>query len=319
MDEQVGERAAADGVRAIVDEGVGALLAACDLLRQPAGRQALEADSAVAIDELVEGLERLASIFVAPASPSTTHPRVRIQLLGEMRLWIDGRPVDGWRSRNGRAILARLAIARPHGVPFDELLADVWPDAPFDGARNRVHVAVHKLRRVLGRDGDRLVTFQNDRYVLAGPDLVDVDLDEVLRCLDRGRELVGAGDVEAAMAMLDAALAQPMGELCEGEHGAEWIDRHRRHVTWRLCDELHRLGDAARRHGELERADAAAQRALQLDPADEVAHRQLIQVHLAAGRTDLAREQFRRCARVMQSELGLAPLAETSALLDEAS
>ncbi|MEO1060010.1 MAG: BTAD domain-containing putative transcriptional regulator [Actinomycetota bacterium] len=312
------EAPSAEGMRAIVDEGVGALRATCELLRHPAGRQLFDAEANTRIDELVDGLERLASIFVTPAPRPRRGPRVRIQLLGEMRVWVDDRPLDGWRSRNGKAILARLAVARPQGVPFAELLADVWPDAPYDGARNRVHVAIHKLRRVIGGDCDELVTHVGDRYLLAGPELVDVDLDRALAAFVQGRRLAEEGNVAAAMVALGAALAVPMGELCAGEEGSDWIDRHRRHVTWRLCDELHRLGDIALAHGELAHAGAAATRALELDGADEVAHRLMIQVHLAAGRADLAREQFRRCSQTMQAELGLAPLAETGALLDEA-
>ena len=308
----------AEGMRAIVDEGVGALRQTCALLRHPAGRQLFEGEADARIDELVDGLERLASIFVTPEPRPRRGPRVRIQLLGEMRVWVDGRPLDGWRSRNGKAILARLAVARPHGVPFDELLADVWPDAPFEGARNRVHVAIHKLRRVMGGDCDGLVAHVGDRYVLAGPELVDVDLDRVLGAFRRGRHHADEGDIAAALAALAVGLAVPTGELCSGEQGSEWIERHRRHVTWQLCDELHRLGDIALAHGERDHAEAAATRALELDPADEVAHRLMIQVHLAAGRADLAREQFRRCAQTMQAELGIAPLAETGALLDEA-
>ncbi len=318
MSDQWAEPPSAEGMRAVVDEGVGALRQTCALLRHPAGRQLFEAEVGTRIDELVDGLERLASIFASPPPRPARGPRVRIQLLGTMRIWVDGRPLDGWRSKNGKAILARLAVARPHGVPFEELLADVWPDAPFDGARNRVHVAIHKLRRLVGADGVNLVAHVGERYVLAGPELVDIDLDRVLAAFEQGRHLAEEGNVAGAMAALHTGLSVPMGELCEGEHGSDWIERHRRHVTWKLCDGLHRLGEVALRHGELDHAEAAAVRALELDPADEVAHRLMIQVHLAAGRTDLAREQFRRCEQIMQVELGVAPLAETEALLDEA-
>src|SRR6185312_11001947 len=53
---------------------------------------------------------------------------------------------------------------------------------------------------------------------------------------------------------------------------------------------------------------------LALDPLHEPAHRRLIERYAAAGRRADALQQYRRCVRVLDRELGVRPLAETTEL-----
>src|SRR5258707_667895 len=58
----------------------------------------------------------------------------------------------------------------------------------------------------------------------------------------------------------------------------------------------------------------AAARRLALDPLHEPAHRQLIRAYAAGGDRSAALEQYRECVRVLDRELGVRPLDETTAL-----
>ena len=77
---------------------------------------------------------------------------------------------------------------------------------------------------------------------------------------------------------------------------------------------LDRLADALAAAGEHAQAIATARRRLALDPLHEPAHRRLIAVYAAAGDRAAALEQYRDCVRVLDRELGVRPLDETTAL-----
>ncbi len=60
-----------------------------------------------------------------------------------------------------------------------------------------------------------------------------------------------------------------------------------------------------------------AQMWLALDPLHEAAHRQLMQLYAWADQRAMALRQYRECVRVLQQELGVPPLDETSSLYQQ--
>ena len=61
----------------------------------------------------------------------------------------------------------------------------------------------------------------------------------------------------------------------------------------------------------------AAQRWLEFDGLDEPAHVVLMSALAAAGEPSAALQQYRECVRILDAELGVAPLAGTTALAEE--
>ena len=62
------------------------------------------------------------------------------------------------------------------------------------------------------------------------------------------------------------------------------------------------------------RPSRRAEQRLALDPLHEPAHRRLISCYAASGRRGDALRQYRECVRVLDRELGVRPLAETTEL-----
>lgn len=95
------------------------------------------------------------------ATPSLPVPRdatatpVRVEVLGPLRLVVDGVPVDVPGHRR-RAVLALLALASRHAVGVDAIIDAVWPDDPPETGRQAVHSHVSRLRRHLGPAAYRL-------------------------------------------------------------------------------------------------------------------------------------------------------------------
>jgi hypothetical protein len=75
--------------------------------------------------------------------------RVEARLLGQFELLIKDQPVQHWRGNRGRMLLAFLLLHRARPLTRDELGGAFWPDAAPDVVRNRVHVAIHGLRKDL--------------------------------------------------------------------------------------------------------------------------------------------------------------------------
>ena len=129
---------------------------------------------------------------------------VRIDLLGPLRLHVDGEPSEVPGTRR-RAVLALLALSEGRSVTVDELLSAVWPSEVPDSGRRALHSHVSRVRGHLGRAADRLVR-EGDSYRLV---LLPGELDVVeVRQLAGRSEQVAAGE---AVGLLRDALGQWRG------------------------------------------------------------------------------------------------------------
>ncbi|KQR16482.1 BTAD domain-containing putative transcriptional regulator [Cellulomonas sp. Leaf334] len=101
---------------------------------------------------------------------------LRVELLGPLRLLVDGVPVDVPGGRR-RAVLAVLALAQGREVSRTALVDELWPDDPPRDATQAVQSHVSRLRRHLGPYADRL-RHGDGGYVLdlgdGGLDVADV-------------------------------------------------------------------------------------------------------------------------------------------------
>jgi hypothetical protein len=79
-------------------------------------------------------------------------------------------------------------------------------------------------------------------------------------------------------------------------------------------DVLQRLVLAISREGNLKAAIDYTRRWLAVDPLHEPAHRQLMQLYTQTGERTLALRQYRECVRILEQELGVPPLDETTNL-----
>ena len=81
-----------------------------------------------------------------------------------------------------------------------------------------------------------------------------------------------------------------------------------------LVHALERLVQGHKDQVELQEAIEYARRWIAVDPLDESAHRQLMDLYFRAGQRSAALRQYRECVRILDQELGVAPLEETTEL-----
>src|SRR5919112_5920143 len=80
---------------------------------------------------------------------------LRVEVLGPLRLIVDGVPVDVPGPKR-RAVLALLALAEGRIVPVDHLLDALWPSEVPESGRQALHTHVSRLRGALGSAAARL-------------------------------------------------------------------------------------------------------------------------------------------------------------------
>lgn len=239
--------------------------------------------------------------MVRPADPSV----LEIRVLGPLEVMVDGVPLDV-DTRKAVAIVALLAVERR---PFarEELAALLWPEADDESARGAFRRTLSVLRAALG---DRWLRV--DRATVALPmDGVHLDLAEV----EAARS---SGDAD----VLRAAARRARGPFLAGftlrDSPAfdDWRASRASGAERVVGDVLDRLAVAASALGDGAATIEAARMRVSLDPLDEDAHRRLMRHLVEHGERAAAIRQYRTLVGILERELGVAPLAETTSLYE---
>ncbi len=228
---------------------------------------------------------------------------IEVKLLGPPRVEADGTAVT-FDTRKAVAVLAFLAVSdRPR--PRD-LLADLlWPDHDVQHARGALRRTLSTLRSAVG--AEHLEANRDHVRLVKGVGLqVDVD------CF---RDLVGSGDLEAAVAIFGGDFLEGFAVRDSAAFEA-WADAEAHALRLELTGALGRLADVRDRAGDPAGAMRTVRRWLELDPLAEPAHRALIRLYAAAGDRASALGQYRECVRTLSRELGVPPLRETTELYE---
>ena len=241
-------------------------------------------------------------ITLHPAGPVPIQGAMatRVLLFGPPQILRDGAvvPVD---TRKALAILAYLAVSGPVASRA-EITALLWPD--YDRSRG-----LRSLRRTLSAlrgalDGADLEADRNS--VKLGGDL-DVDVTRFGVLASRG----GRASLEQAAALVRGGFLAGFG-LRDSIEFDDWQRREAERLqaaTGRVFDSLAQL---AREAGDLDAAIRHAERRLQLDPLSEASHRRLMELEAARGDRTAAVRRYRTLVRILDEELGVEPLAETT-------
>ena len=101
----------------------------------------------------------------------------------------------------------------------------------------------------------------------------------------------------------------------------DWVRNVSESVRIRIGEAYHRLGTALAAAGDYPGAIGAVTKWIELDPLHEPAHRFSMLLHAWSGDRPGAIEAYRACVTVLEEELGVPPLEETTelyeAILDE--
>ena len=228
-----------------------------------------------------------------------------LALLGPPVVMRDGTPVS-FDTRKAIALLALLAVTgREHSR---EQLADLlWPEA--DSAKGRA-----SLRRTLS--------------VTAAAMGAGLIISRAAVALEPAAVRVDVGEFETLITRPDAASLEQAARLYRDDFLAgfvlrgcpefeEWQASVAEGLRQSLARGLQRLVAACISDGDLERAVGHARRWLLLDPLHEPAHQAIIRLQGWTGQRSAAMRQYRSLVRVLDRDLAVRPLPETTRLYED--
>lgn len=246
-------------------------------------------------------------------------PQLIIRLLGASDIARNGAPV-AMDTRKATALLAYLAVSgRSHAR--EGLAGLLWPEYDDEHARAALRRTLSTLRSALGEEH---LAIDRETVALIPSANLWVDVTEfrarLAACRTHGHPAADA--CPACLTPLAEAAALYRDDFLTGfslRDSAEFDDWQFMQVeTLRgeLAEALEKLARIHNAAGDFAAALASARRWLALDPLREEAHRQVMRLQAWAGQRNAALHQYRECVRILEQELGVAPLTETTELYE---
>lgn len=233
-------------------------------------------------------------------------PTLKLTFWGGLNVSLDDEPVTGFLSGKVPALLCYLTVdGRIH--QRHELAALLWPNRPDNDALTNLRQALANLRKLL--EPYLLIT----RYTVAFNRHSDYWLDVA--------DFVTAAQSDQADVLRQAADLY-RGDFLQGFHVAhaapfvEWSLLQREWLREEALRLFYRLAMQATAVGDYPAALHTLDRLLGLEPWREEAHRQKMTLLARLGQRSAALKQYADCRRVLEAELNIPPLPETTALAE---
>lgn len=242
---------------------------------------------------------------------------IRVSFLGGCQIDVDGKPLEFRRKPQQRPldILKVLVAQCSAAVPSSFLSDALWPDASGDAASNALKVALHRLRKLLGRD-DAIEMRHGALSVSAH--VVWTDVGEFERLLDEANQHRSAGRTNAFQESGLQALSLYRGPLLPAEEPRPWLVAARERLAQKARYLALGLGMHFELAGALQRAAELYESGLEIDPLSEPLYQRLMAIRIADGHPAMAIQVFRRCREMLSVVLGIPPSADTLALFRQA-
>lgn len=237
-----------------------------------------------------------------------TAPRLRLELLGGLRVLTDSRFAGRAPSARQQELIAFLILhARRTPIPRQRIAGSLWPESNDAQALTNLRRELHHLRdawpalEALIDAGSRTLAWRDDASV-------PVDVIAFEQTAERGL----AGD---RAALQDAARLY-QGDLLP-DIAAEWIETDREGLRQRAKKVLSRLVAALEQERAYGEAIEHAQQLSRLDPLEEQAWCTLMRCHARRGDRATALHLYQQWAALLKRELGTQPSAATRATYRE--
>ena len=230
---------------------------------------------------------------------------IKLYFLGSPRIGKDGRSAMP-DTRKATALLAYLALT---GEPQtrDALAAFLWPNFDDKRAKAALRRTLSALKKTVG-----------DEALFISRESLGLQTDHIwCDVLQFRQQLAGEFEItqwETAVTILYRDDFLSGFSLRDSLPFDEWQRQQTEQLRRDLSRTLEHLIHYHQKQGQYENALSHARRWLQLDPLREEAHRQLMQLYTWTSQRSAALQQYRDCVRLLEEELGVPPLTETTQL-----
>ncbi len=246
---------------------------------------------------------------------------IRVRTLGGLRIEIDGQSLafKGKVAKKPLELLLFVIASSGVEVAVGTVAFALWRELEGDKAHAALTVALHRLRKLLGRDDALLL---DAGRLSLNPQRVWVD------CLafEQLADSVGVPSLSAPATALPPAVraaaerAQALygGPFLHGSDDEAWQLVYRSRLASKFKRMVTLLAQAATARGDGAAARAMLERGLEFDPLAEDLVRDLMRELIAAGEMAAALTVFERCRLAIAQRLGAQPSPATLSLLAQA-
>lgn len=242
---------------------------------------------------------------------------LRVRLLGGLELHRGSSALPPFPTRRAASLFAFLALHAGRSFHREALAGLFWGDQREERARKCLRTTLWRVRCVVedGQVAGSELRVEGGRIGLGLSNGTEVDVHALLEGIDRAEahSTSPATPADATVQELEATLALYRGHLLEGVY-EDWAAGERERVRLAHLRGLEILLQWRRDRGEWTEAIRRAREILALDPLREHVHRALMEALHAGGDRPSAIRQFHACRRLLDEELDVDPMPETTAL-----
>ncbi|MFO7682004.1 MAG: BTAD domain-containing putative transcriptional regulator [Chloroflexota bacterium] len=228
---------------------------------------------------------------------------LKFHLLGRPQISLDDQPVMGFASEKELLLLCYLLL-NPGEQSRPQLAGLLWGEMSEERARANLSTAVYNLRQLL----PNAITAYRKTAVFNPDQPVWLDTAVLQQAIHADDETLATAVGLYRGPFLEGVYPQEAPEL------EAWLQQERE--RWRLLalTGLDRLAHSQTRAGEWAAAIATLRRLLDLEPWREESHRALMRLLAGSGQFNAALAQYKTCRALLLEELGVEPMAETTAV-----
>ena len=235
---------------------------------------------------------------------------VKVQIFGKLHLQNGDTRLEHFPTRRVEELLGYLLINQKTQIPRDKLVEVLWPDSSPSNGRASLSTALWRLKSVFAQidaAAQDYISSSRDSISFAPEKPFTFDLVEYRRYLDKAET---AKSKKGRLEALQSAVAIYKGGFCEGIY-SEWCLAERERLERSYLRSLGSLMSIHISRGEHQLAIPHGKKILRIDPLREEVHRAMMRCYLALNRRVEAMRQFQSCARLLQRELNILPMAKT--------
>ena len=245
------------------------------------------------------------------AQPAIARSLLRIQLLGDVVVELDGHPVADFASARLQRLLAWLVLHADRAQRRAGLAFTFWPDSTESQARTNLRHLLHDFRQAVPVL-DQFVEITPAALSWRSDSGALVDVVEFSAAIDRAAR---AADLGGARVALEEAVEHYGGAFLPALYD-DWVLAERERLQREAVDALYRLGDLTEDAGDTDAALGYARLLLSHDDLHEATYRRLMRLHAARGELPDALRAYHDCVGILSRELDVGPNDETSALYE---
>ncbi len=236
------------------------------------------------------------------------HAHFKLFTFGNVKIELDGKPIDRFPSRAAEAALIYLAYHN-HPIPRDTLATLFWEGRTQKNARGNLRTILSALKQTLG---DYLIVTRHDVAF-------NHQTDSWFDCV-AFENLLAQYNTDGDLETLKNGIALYRGDFLAGFHVRdgygfeEWALPVQERLRQLAATGLRHLIRHQLREGDYLTALAQLNRLHAIDPFDEIAHRQLMTTRLRCGQRTRALQDYQTFRQWLAEEMDVEPEQATTDL-----